>query len=69
VKSETKLKQAALHYTTDGDAINKRAWKTIAATIADNTITVEAAPAEASVWFITVIDEREALVSSRVMIR
>ena len=33
VKSETKLKQAALHYTTDGDAINKRTWKTVAATI------------------------------------
>lgn len=44
VKSETKLKQAALHYTTDGDAINKRTWKTTAATIDGNTITVEAAP-------------------------
>ena len=68
-KSETKLKQASLHYTTDGDAINKRTWKTAAATIDGNTITVEAAPAEATVWFITVIDERDALVSSRIMIR
>ncbi len=69
VKSETKLKQAALHYTTDGDAINKRTWKTTAAMIDGNAITAEAAPADATVWFITVTDERDALVSSRIMIR
>ena len=69
VKSETKLKQAALHFTTDGDAINKRTWKTVAATIDGDTISVEAAPAEATVWFVTVTDERDALVSSRIMIR
>jgi cephalosporin-C deacetylase-like acetyl esterase len=69
VKADTKLKQAALHYTTDGAAINKRNWKTITATINGDDISVEAAPAEATVWFITVTDERDALVSSRIMIR
>ena len=69
VKSETKLKQAALHFTTDGEAINKRTWKTVAATIDGDSISVEAAPAEATAWFVTVTDERDALVSSRVTIR
>ncbi|MFM9962377.1 MAG: alpha/beta hydrolase family protein [Planctomycetaceae bacterium] len=69
VQSATKLKQAALHYTTDGDAINKRTWKTIAATIDGGTISVEAAPAEATAWFVTVTDERDALISSRISIR
>ena len=69
VQSATKLKQAALHYTTDGDAINKRTWKTIAATIDGDKITADAAPAEATVWFLTVTDERDALISSRIVIR
>ena len=69
VKSETKLKQAALHYTTDGDAINKRTWKTVAGTIDGDSLSVDAAPSEATVWFVTVTDERDALVSTRMMIR
>ncbi len=69
VQSEVKLKLAALHYSTDGDAINKRTWKTTAATIDGTSITVEAAPADATVWFITVTDERDAVVSSRIAFR
>lgn len=69
VTSETKLKQAALHFTIDGDAINKRTWKTVVATIDGNAISVEAAPDEATAWFVTVSDERDALVSSRIVIR
>ncbi len=69
VQSEVKLKQASLHYSTDGDAINKRTWKTAAATIDGTTIIVEAAPADATVWFITVTDERDAVVSSRIAFR
>ncbi|MBC7816879.1 MAG: acylamino acid-releasing protein, partial [Planctomycetaceae bacterium] len=66
--STIKLKQAALHYTTDGDAINKRTWKTTVATIDGSTITAESAPAEATVWFLTVTDERDAVISSRIII-
>jgi cephalosporin-C deacetylase-like acetyl esterase len=69
VQSTTKLKQAALHYTTDGDAINNRTWKTTPATIDGNRITADAAPPEATVWFLTVTDERGALISSRIVIR
>ncbi len=69
VQFTTKLKQAALHYTTDGDAINKRTWKTVAATIEGDKITADPPPAEATVWFLTVTDERDALISSRMVIR
>lgn len=69
VQSATKLKQAALHYTTDGDAINKRTWKTTLATIDGDKITVDPAPAEATVWFLTMTDERDAIISSRISIR
>lgn len=69
VQAKTKLKQASLHYTTDGEAINKRTWTTTLAKIDGNSILVDAPPTEATAWFITVTDERDALISSRIMIR
>ena len=69
VQSTTKLKQALLHYTTDAEAINKRTWKTTNATIEGDKITADPAPSEATVWFLTVTDERDAIISSRIIIR
>jgi cephalosporin-C deacetylase-like acetyl esterase len=63
-----KLREAALHLTSDGGAINKRTWRTLAATIGDNVVVAEAPPADTTAWFMTVTDERGAIISSRVTI-
>lgn len=67
-EASTKLSQATLHFSTDSGAINKRSWQDRPATIEDAMIVVEAPPAEATAWFLTVTDERGAIVSSRVVI-
>ena len=63
------LKQAELHFTVDTGPINQWQWKTQPATIEGESITADAPPAEATAWFVTVTDERGAIVSSRVVIR
>ena len=66
VDSKTKLVKAQLHYTLDklpGDN-RKRKWISKPAKILDGRIVAEKAPADASIWFLTVIDERNTLVSS-----
>ena len=64
--SPLKLKSAMLHSTTDAGPINKRVWQTVAATIDGDKIAVDAPPAGATAWFVTVTDERDAVASSRV---
>ena len=66
--SATKLKEAALHYTTDTEPINKRAWLTTTAKVESETISVAAPPPEANVWFLTATDDRGAIVSTTVWI-
>jgi dienelactone hydrolase len=63
------ITEAALHWTSDSGSINKRSWTTSKATVADNVVTCEAPPAEATAWFITVTDQRAATVSSSVTFR
>lgn len=67
-ESPVRPKSAALHWTTDTGAINKRTWKSADAELQDNNL-VAAAPADATVWFFTLIDERDAVVSSGVVMR
>jgi dienelactone hydrolase len=62
------LKAAFLHFTTDREAINKREWQTRPATIMGQSVTADAPPTEATAWFLTVVDQRDAIVSSRVML-
>ena len=64
-----KLLEAKLHYTTDTGPINKRSWKSVAAKINDRTITAAAPPGDATVWFLTVMDELGATLSTRVVIK
>ncbi|MDX1946512.1 MAG: hypothetical protein SFU86_14015, partial [Pirellulaceae bacterium] len=66
--SQTKLKAAALHYTTDSGPINKRTWKSAPAALGGSSINVAAPPAEGTVWFLTATDERGAIVSTSVRI-
>jgi PhoPQ-activated pathogenicity-related protein len=66
--TSVKLREASLHHTSDTTAINKRAWQSTLASIDGNTITVDAPPAATTAWFITVTDERGAIISTRVKI-
>lgn len=63
-ESVTALKKAELNFTTDTGLRSKREWKSIPAMINGKTITAPKPPAEANTWFITVTDERDAMVST-----
>jgi dienelactone hydrolase len=64
-RSELKLKSADLHYTTGMNEINMREWTTVAGEFAGDVAVTPTPPADATAWFITVKDERGAVVSSR----
>lgn len=66
--TQTALKKAELHYTTDTGLRSKRQWKSLPATIAGTTITTPKPPADANTWYISVTDERDAMVSTIVTI-
>jgi hypothetical protein len=66
---QTSLKQAVLHYTTDSGLRSARQWKSIPATIEDQTIAAALPPAEANTWFVSATDERDAMVSSTVVFK
>ncbi|MDQ3622029.1 MAG: acetylxylan esterase [Verrucomicrobiota bacterium] len=67
-QSQTALTKAELHYTTDTGLRAKRRWKTVPATIRGSTITAPKPPAEANTWFLSITDERAAMVSTTVEI-
>ncbi|MEZ5386871.1 MAG: prolyl oligopeptidase family serine peptidase [Prosthecobacter sp.] len=75
----TKLTKAELHYTVDNGLRSKRRWVAVPAsigpglldmnggiTLQTNQITAPKPPADANTWFITVTDERGAMVSTPV---
>ncbi len=67
VRPRTNLVEAALHYTTETGPINKRQWQTVPGRVDGSHIVTPAPPSEASIWFLTVADERWAVVSSEVV--
>lgn len=73
----TKLKSAALNYTKDNGLRSKREWITVPASISSDTtesnnavvtqvneIAVPKPPAEANTWYLSVTDNRDAMVST-----
>jgi len=70
VKTSTKLTSATLYYTTEKLPGNPRTRKWIKkpATIEDNRITAELPPEDATIWFLTVTDERKTTVSSELVL-
>jgi dienelactone hydrolase len=66
IKSESPIKAAAIHWTTDEGPINRRTWQMAEAKIDGETISAKAPPEKATAWFLTATDERGAIVSSRV---
>ena len=64
--SAVPLKDAQLHYTTDTGLRSKRAWMALPATISSHMITAPKPPADANTWFISLTDERGAMVTTPV---
>jgi len=65
VSTETELLSANLHYTTDTVPYPERRWSTVRAEIVDNTIVANVVTDQKHVSILTVIDERDAVVSSQ----
>ncbi|MCM8532081.1 MAG: hypothetical protein NE330_13040, partial [Lentisphaeraceae bacterium] len=66
VETEHSLKSAKLHYTMDklpGDN-KKRKWQSVDAQIDKYDVSSQLPPAGASIWFLTVTDERDLTVST-----
>lgn len=68
-KSSLRLVAAALHWTTGAEPINQRAWQTLPASVEGNSVTALAPAGDTTAWFLSVTDERGAVVSSRVTLR
>ena len=66
VESSVPLKEATLHYTSEDGLRSKREWESREAKIEGKTILAPAPPAEANTWFLTLTDERGAMVSTTV---
>lgn len=67
VKSDTKLIGAKLHYTFDSPLSStpkKRKWVSQEATIDKERIWSKAPPKNAKIWFVTVTDDRQTIVTS-----
>lgn len=67
-RSDTPVVKWGLHYTTGTESINKRMWQTIPGELKDGKLVVAAPPKEATAWFLTITDDREATISSTIHI-
>ena len=63
-ESRVPVKEAALHYTTDGGVWQKRNWHTLPAKLVDGEVRVTLPADEGLVYFLTLTDERGAVVST-----
>lgn len=66
-KSQTPLKQAELHYTVDEGLQSDRTWTSVTATVEANSVTAPAPPENVMAWFLTITDDRDAIVSTPVL--
>ena len=71
VDSKTELIEAKMYYTLDTLPGNpeSRKWLSQPAKIKENKITASLPPEDAQIWFLTVTDNREMLVSSKLMFK
>lgn len=65
-QSTVPVKASQLHYTTDTGLRSKRTWKSVAAVIGAGVVTTPKPPAEANTWFLSLTDERGAMVTTPV---
>lgn len=64
--SAVPLKACQLHYTTDGGLRSDRNWQSLPATFDQGVVTAPKPPAEANTWFVSLTDERDAMVTTPV---
>ncbi|WP_166647011.1 alpha/beta hydrolase family protein [Prosthecobacter fusiformis] len=64
--STVPIKEAKLHYTTEGGIRSKRNWQSVDAVVSAESITAPKPPAEANTWYLSLTDERGAMVSTPV---
>ncbi len=57
---------AKLHTTQQTGEINQREWTSTMATVDGDHVTAKAPPANTTAWFVTVQDDRDAVVSTRI---
>ena len=69
VKSELPIVAATLHHTSDEGPINQRKWVDEPLSVDASRIGGKAPPESATAWFVTASDNRDAIVSSPVVIR
>ena len=67
VASVSVLKWAHLHYTTDDAPNENRQWQTIPAEVDGDAVTADPPPENARIWFFTIADDRDAIVSSELV--
>lgn len=65
-QSNVPVKASQLHYTTDTGLRSKRTWKSVEAVIGAGVVTSPKPPAEANTWFLSLTDERGAMVTTPV---
>ncbi len=68
LSSTTKIQSATLHYTTDRGPLIKRKWQSQPATASEDSVTAQDIP-DATILYLSVTDERDALVSTDVIFR
>lgn len=67
--SKTTLKKAQIHFTSDEGLRSKRNWTSLDAEIHGSRVIAPVPPGTANTWFISVTDDREAMVSTEVFFR
>lgn len=65
-ETRTPLKKAHIHYTTDGGKRSDRKWTSVEVELDGKRVVAPAPPVEANTWFISVEDDRGAMVSTEV---
>jgi hypothetical protein len=65
-ESAVPLKSATLHFTADTGLRSNREWSKLPAQINNGIVTAPKPPAGANTWFISLTDERGAMVTSTV---
>jgi dienelactone hydrolase len=65
-QSTVPVKSAKLHFTTGTGLRSKREWQSLDAAISGSTITAPAPPGNANTWFLSLTDDRGAMVTTSV---
>lgn len=69
VQTNLEVKECKLHFTEDSGPLVKRKWKSLSAKFDDGQVISPLPPKKATIWLISVTDERGAMVTSEVQFR